>query len=88
MWQSDVSKLLNQNGFKAPKYITPNIIVKLLALFDPNVKRIVNRLDIIKNLDSKQSKDILGWQPSNVEKSILDTAAQIRKLENVKNEII
>jgi len=88
MWLSDISKLLNQNGFKAPKYIMPNIFVKLLALFNPNFKRIVNRLDIIKNLDSKQSKDILGWQPSNVEKSILDTATQIRKLDNVKNEII
>jgi len=88
MWLSDVSKLLNQNGFKAPKYITPNIIVKLLALFDPNVKRIVNRLDIIKNLNSKQSKVILGWQPSNVEKSILDTATQIKNLDNLKNDIL
>ena len=70
------------------EYITPNIIVKLLALFDPNVKRIVNRLDIIKNLNSKQSKVILGWQPSNVEKSILDTATQIKNLDNLKNDIL
>ena len=82
MWLSDISKLLNQNGFKAPKYIMPNIFVKLLSLFDPNVKRIVNRLGIIKNLNSKQSKIILGWRPSSVEKSILDTATQIKNLDN------
>tara|TARA_B100000287_G_C20586974_1_gene762646 strand:- start:313 stop:1332 length:1020 start_codon:yes stop_codon:yes gene_type:complete len=88
MWLSDISKLLNQNGFKAPKYIIPNIFVKLIALFDPNIKRIVNRLDIIKNLNSEQSKIILGWQPSNIEKSILDTATQIKNLDNKKNDII
>ena len=81
MWLSDLSKLLNQNGFKAPKYIAPNIFIKLLALFVPEVGRIVNRLDIIKNLNSNQSKVTLGWQPSNIEKSILDAATQIKNLD-------
>lgn len=81
MWLSDLSKLLNQNGFKAPKYIAPNIFIKLLALFVPEVGRIVNRLDIIKNLNSNQSKVTLDWQPSNIEKSILDAANQIKNLD-------
>ena len=81
MWLSDLSKLLNQNGFKAPKYIAPNIFIKLLALFVPEVGRIVNRLDIIKNLNSNQSKVTLNWQPSNIEKSILDAATQIKNLD-------
>ncbi len=81
MWLSDLSKLLNQNGFKAPKYIAPNIFIKLLALFVPEVGRIVNRLDIIKNLNSNQSKVTLDWQPSNIEKSILDAATQIKNLD-------
>ena len=81
MWYNDVANLLNQNGYKAPKLTAPNLLIKFFALFNPTIKPFVKSLGIEQKYRNDQAKDILRWEPSNIENSILSIAKQIQELK-------
>tara|TARA_Y100001968_G_scaffold332174_1_gene389379 strand:- start:6379 stop:7377 length:999 start_codon:yes stop_codon:yes gene_type:complete len=80
MWYNEIANLLNQNGFKAPRITAPNILIKLFSLFNPTVRPFVKSLGLEQKYKINQAKKILGWEPSNIENSILSIASQIKKL--------
>ena len=82
MWYNEVANLLNDNGYKVPKMIAPNFLIKFLAFFNPTLKPFVKSLGIEQKYKNDQAKNILNWKPSNVENSILSIAKQIDKLKN------
>ena len=80
MWYSDVAKLLNNNGYKTPQITAPNFLIKLFALFNPLVRPFVKSLGVEEKYINKQAKEILNWEPSSIEQSILSAAKQISEL--------
>lgn len=85
IWYSELSKILRKNNFlKAPKYIAPNFLIRLFALFDKEVRLILDRLGIRYTLKSNNADKILNWKPRNIEKAIIETANQLYKLKKVK----
>jgi len=80
MWYSDVAKLLNNNGYKTAQITAPNFLIKLFALFNPLVRPFVKSLGVEEKYINKQAKEILNWEPSSIEQSILSAAKQINEL--------
>ena len=86
LWYSDIGKLLKSNGFeKAPKLSVPLWLAKFLANFNKELKIVVPYMGKIRSVSkSSKARDILGWNPRSVEKSILDIAKQIKEMGLIK----
>ncbi len=82
IWYSEVADILRANNFKkAPKYVVPNIFIKIFALFDKEAKLALDRLGKKYTLHSNNAKNILNWKPRPIENTIIDTAKQLRQLK-------
>ena len=85
VWYSEISKILRSNGFKkAPKYIAPNLLIKLFSLFDKEVRLILDRLGIKYKLNTNNANQILNWNSRSIEKAIINTAKQLYELKIIK----
>ncbi|RDC59634.1 Dihydrokaempferol 4-reductase [Alteripontixanthobacter maritimus] len=62
---------------KVPKRIMPNLMVKVLALFNPGVASIKSEIGKSRHVDASHAKDRLGWQTRPEEESILDCAKSL-----------
>jgi len=80
MFFPEIAKVLNDNGFKAPKMKLPSLLARVFSLFDKQVKHFVNDIDILRIYNAKNAKDILGWKFRSSESAIIDAATQIKKL--------
>ena len=85
MWYSKVADILRTNNFKkAPKYVVPNIFIRIFALFDKEAELALDRLGKKYIVHSENAYNILNWKPRNIEDSIVETANQLRELKIVK----
>ena len=81
MWYKEIAILLNKNGFNAPKITAPNLLIKFFALFNPTVRPFIKSLGVEQKYRNNQAKEILNWEPSDIENSILNIAKQIKNLK-------
>jgi len=80
MFFPEIAKVLNDNGFKAPKIKLPSLLARLFSIFDKQVKHFVNDINILRVYHAKNAKDVLGWKFRSSESAIIDAATQIKKL--------
>lgn len=67
---------LRQAGYdKVPKRRAPNLMMKLMGIFDKDAKAMVPFLGIRQTLDNSAAMEILGWEPTPVENTITEMAA-------------
>ena len=82
VWLSDISDILMKNGFtKALNRVAPNFLIKFFAFFDPQVKMLVSSLGKYKTFDCSVTKETLKWEPTNIERSVVEAAKQYQELE-------
>ena len=85
LWFKEVSNILRSNNFnKAPKFTAPNLLVKILAMFDKELKIVLFYLGFKNKLNSNNAKKILSWKPEKVNQAIIDTAKQLYELGILK----
>ena len=85
LWFKEVSNILRSNNFnKAPKFTAPNLLVKMLAMFDKELKIVLFYLGFKNKLNSNNAKKILKWKPKKVNQAIIDTAKQFYELGILK----
>jgi dihydroflavonol-4-reductase len=77
MWMSDIANVLNANGYKAPEKNMPNLLLKVMALFNSDLKTISKMAGKQRDCNTTKAKDLLGWDPITAEESILAAAKQI-----------
>ena len=81
MWLIELTTFLNKAGYKkAPLRKMPNWLVKVFGLFDAPTKMISQLLDVERFTPADKAKKVLGWQPRDIEESIIETAEQMRAL--------
>ena len=81
----EVSNILRSYNFnKAPKFTAPNLLVKMLAMFDKELKIVLFYLGFKNKLNSNNAKKILKWKPKKVNQAIIDTAKQLYDLGILK----
>jgi dihydroflavonol-4-reductase len=70
----DVALILDEKfrdqGFKIPTGKLPNFVMRLVAIFDKTARLGLNDLAVKQNLDNSRIKNILHWQPRNLEEMV------------------
>jgi dihydroflavonol-4-reductase len=81
LWFSDVAAILREqlgaDARKVPRRSVPNIVVRALALFDPEVRSVVDELGQKTTYSIENAKRRVGWTPRPVEETIVDCARSL-----------
>ena len=79
----EIAKLLRSQpdkfGNKVTGKVLPDWLVKVLAIFKPELKSVSSQLGIVKVLSNDKAKNVLNWQPRKWQTTILDTAESLIK---------
>lgn len=73
----EIAMVLSEAGYRVPTLELPNFVVRLVALFDPVVRLVVDRLDKPFLTTSAKAKTMLGWSCRPMKDMVLDTARQM-----------
>ncbi|MDP6689765.1 MAG: NAD-dependent epimerase/dehydratase family protein [Alphaproteobacteria bacterium] len=83
-WMSQIAEQLNTefgpSGRPVPTRVLPNFAVRLVALFDPTVRRIVPDLEQQRDYDSSALRRDLNWQTRPMDESVRATAESLIEL--------
>lgn len=81
LWMADVAAILRDrlgaDAAKVPSRVAPNIMVRVMSLFDPAVRSIVGDLGKSASYSSEKARTTLGWAPRRIEDSVADTARSL-----------
>ncbi|MDP1607519.1 MAG: NAD-dependent epimerase/dehydratase family protein [Rhodocyclaceae bacterium] len=80
-WMEEVAALLRDNlgdaARKVPTRRVPDVVLKLVALFDRSVAGVVPRLGERRTFTSAKAERVLGWRPRPLEETVLDCAKSL-----------
>ena len=79
LWTKEVSKILRDGGYNAPKISVSIPIAKFMSYFIPMLKPARRFLGKAMTKNSTKAEDILGLKYTDISKSILDDAASLKK---------
>ena len=81
LWQTELSQILAQEygprGFKASVRQLPDFLIKVVALFDPQIRLIVEMLGKEIVFDDRHSRSLLGEPRNSARDAILATAESL-----------
>jgi nucleoside-diphosphate-sugar epimerase len=80
MFFPEIAKVLNGNGFKAPKRNLPTLLAKILGKFDKQLSFFLKDINILRIYHANNARDVLGFKFRSSESAIIDAATQIKKL--------
>ena len=80
MFFPKIAKVLNDNGFKAPKRNLPTLLAKILGKFDKQLSFFLKDINILRVYHSNNARDVLGFKFRSSESAIVDAATQINRL--------
>jgi len=70
--------VLKKAGYsKVPSRKAPNFAIKLMALFDREVKGLAPQLGIRISYDNHETFDILNWEPTSIDETVVEMANSI-----------
>ena len=69
---------------KVPTRVLPNLMVRLVALFDPAARTLLAELGKKKNGSNAKARKLLGWTPRSNEESLVATARSLIDLKLLK----
>jgi len=80
-WMSDVADVLRARlGPKAAKVPTrkvPDVVVRLVSLFDKDLQEVTPGLGRKRVFSSEKAQRVLGWRPRPADESIVDCAESL-----------
>ena len=79
LWTKEVSKILRDGGYNAPKISVSIPIAKFMSYFIPMLKPARRFLGKAMTKNSTKAEDILGLKYTDISKSILDDAVSLKK---------
>ena len=81
VWLKELAGTLRKKytvrGYKIHTLQYPVFLVRLIALFDKKIARVIDDLDWDYNLSEEKIKRILKWSPRPVEEAILSMAESL-----------
>ncbi|GGG57940.1 SDR family oxidoreductase [Paenibacillus radicis (ex Gao et al. 2016)] len=75
-----LKKHLGDDAINVPKGELPNILVRMLAIFNPKLRMIASLLGLDMSTSNQKAKRILGWRPRSAEESIAATGKSMLKI--------
>jgi nucleoside-diphosphate-sugar epimerase len=75
---------VGQLARKVPTRALPGWLVRVVGLFDPEIRGIVPQLGVHKNASNEKARRLLGWQPRSPREAALATARSLAELRLLK----
>jgi nucleoside-diphosphate-sugar epimerase len=80
-WMADIAALLRSRlgdqAAKAPTAKAPDLLIRLAALFDRDLKSVTPMLGRKRAFSSAKAQALLGWRPRPMEETLLDCARSL-----------
>jgi dihydroflavonol-4-reductase len=87
LWVYEIAEILNRHfaarGYPVRTNRMPSFLVRLVGLFDPNIRALLYSLDSRTHVDTSQIRAILGWSPRPLEQTLVDTVESMIQLKMV-----
>jgi dihydroflavonol-4-reductase len=81
LWMSDVAAVLRERlgdgARKVPTRVAPDLLFKVLGIFDASVRSFTGDLGKRPEYSSARARELLGWSPRPVEDSIAETGESL-----------
>lgn len=81
MWMSEVAAVLRERlgdeAAKVPTRKVPDLLVRAMALFDPEVRSVLGQLGKRTRVSSEKARTRLGWSPRPLEQTIAECARSL-----------
>jgi nucleoside-diphosphate-sugar epimerase len=80
-WMSDVAEILRQGlgprAAKVPTRVAPDLLVRVMALFDGGIRSFKSSLGKRSEYDTSKARQRLGWSTRPIEDSVVETAESL-----------
>jgi nucleoside-diphosphate-sugar epimerase len=81
LWLSEVAAILREqlgpDARKVPRRRVPDVLVRMLALFDPEVRSVIGELGQKTTYSVENARRRVGWTPRPIEATIVDCARSL-----------
>lgn len=77
---SAIRQRLGASAAKVPSKQLPDLLVRFMALFNPNAKRVVRELGKIRTASNEKARRVLGWSPKSCEDAVVASAESLISL--------
>jgi len=81
LWLSDVARILREqlgpDARKVPRRSVPDVLVRVMARFDPEVRSVIGALGQKTTYSLQNTERRVGWTPRPIEETILDCARSL-----------
>ena len=81
LWLSDVAAILRErlgpDARKVPRRRVPNVVVRAMARFDPEVRSVTGDLGVKTAYSMENAERRVGWSPRPVEETIVECARSL-----------
>jgi dihydroflavonol-4-reductase len=81
LWMAEIGAILRQRlgeaASKVPVRTVPDLFVRGMALFDPDIRSVIGGLGKRTELSSEKARDKLGWAPRSIEDTIAETGESL-----------
>lgn len=83
IWVSELSEILRNLGYKAPKRNIPKWLISVLSLFDKQLGGLIPMIGKVRNIESSIFSEVFDWELISIEESARVTAEQLKSMNQI-----
>ncbi len=85
LWFSDIARVVKDTNpdRKIPTRVAPDLMIRMLGLFDPAIRTIVPMLGVRQEVDSSRARDVLGIAFRPLDEAVRDAAESVVRLKGL-----
>ena len=83
IWVSELSEILRNLGYKAPKRNIPKWFISVLSLFDKQLGGLIPMIGKVRNIESSIFSEVFDWELISIEESAKVTAEQLKSMNQI-----
>ena len=82
IWVSELSEILRNLGYKAPKRNIPKWLISVLSLFDKQLGGLIPMIGKVRNIEILSFR-VFDWELISIEESAKVTAEQLKSMNQI-----
>ena len=83
IWVSELSEILRNLGYKAPKRNIPKWLISVLSLFDKQLGGLIPMIGKVRNIENSIFSEVFDWELISIEESAKVTAEQLKSMNQI-----
>ena len=83
IWVSELSEILRNLGYKAPKRNIPKWLISVLSVFDKQLGGLIPMIGKVRNIEGSIFSEVFDWELISIEESAKVTAEQLKSMNQI-----